>query len=179
MAARWVLRVNRRNHNHPTDPLKSVGLGMGLYSFRTLCHTCTSFGQPLSLNIPILTYWSHSVHQKLSVKDVNLKKQSVLVCNNVAIWLFLVRFIPVHSSVWYTIPLPLLQANTELTLLPLTSTGKVWKVNLNCKQCRILGITVNGQHVANYSYADATLRITPLESKKWVIAFVVFRLLLQ
>ena len=66
-----------------------------------------------------------------------------------------------------SVPL-LVQANTELTVLPLTSTGKVWKVNLNCKQCRILGITVNGQHVANYSYADATLRITPLESKKCV-----------
>ena len=66
-----------------------------------------------------------------------------------------------------SVPL-LVQANTELTVLPLTSTGKVWKFYLNCKQCRILGITVNGQHVANYSYADATLRVTPLESKKCV-----------
>ncbi len=70
-----------------------------------------------------------------------------------------------------SVPL-LVQANTELRVLPLTSTGKLWKVNLNCKQCRILGITVNGQHVANYSYADATLRVTPLESKKCVCACV-------
>ena len=100
---------------------------------------------------------------------MNLKKQFVLVSTIAALWFFLVC--DCYSLKVISVPL-LVQANTELTVLPLTSTGKVWKVNLNCKQCRILGITVNGQHVANYSYADATLRVTPLESKKCVCVCV-------
>ena len=54
---------------------------------------------------------------------------------------------------------------TELTLTPVTSTGKLWKLHLNCKQCRILRITVNSVK-ANYSYMDPTLMFCPPDSKK-------------
>ena len=60
------------------------------------------------------------------------------------------------------------QGTTELTLQPLSGTGKVWKINLNCKQCRVLHISVNEAHTASFSYADATLRVTPADSKKYV-----------
>ena len=60
------------------------------------------------------------------------------------------------------------QGTTELTLQPLSGTGKVWKINLNCKQCRVLHISVNDVHTASFSYADATLRVTPVDSKKYV-----------
>jgi transcription initiation factor TFIID subunit 2 len=55
---------------------------------------------------------------------------------------------------------------TELTLQPLSGTGKIWKLNLNCKQCRVLHITVNDIFPASFSYADATLRITSVDSKR-------------
>jgi transcription initiation factor TFIID subunit 2 len=56
--------------------------------------------------------------------------------------------------------------STELTVLPLTNTGKLWRLPLNCKQCRILRVTVNGSHKANNSYVDPTLSICPPETKK-------------
>ena len=62
--------------------------------------------------------------------------------------------------------LNILQGNTELTVLPLTPTGKLWRLYLNCKQCRILRVLVNGKLSANYSYVDPTLSICPPDTKK-------------
>ena len=59
------------------------------------------------------------------------------------------------------------QGSTELSVLPLTSTGKLWKVPLNCKQCRILRVIVENQYSAKYSYVDPLLSVTPQETKKW------------
>ena len=58
------------------------------------------------------------------------------------------------------------QGSTELTLLPLTSSGKLWKVTLNCKQSRILRVTVENQYSAKYSYVDPLLSVCPPETKK-------------
>ena len=59
-----------------------------------------------------------------------------------------------------------MQGSCDFTILPLTGTGKLWKLCLNCKQCRILRITVNDALKANYSYMDPTLCICPQDSKK-------------
>lgn len=61
-----------------------------------------------------------------------------------------------------------LQGYTELTVLPLTNTGKLWRLPLNCccRQCRILRVTVNSSHNANYSYSDPALCICPPDTKK-------------
>lgn len=62
---------------------------------------------------------------------------------------------------------------TELSVLPLTSTGRLWRLTLNCKQCRILHVTVNGVHSANFSYADPLLSVCPPDSKKRSLEFFV------
>ena len=61
----------------------------------------------------------------------------------------------------------LMQGSTQLTVLPLTATGKLWRLYLNCKQCRILSVMVNGTLNANFSYVDPTLSICPPDTKKW------------
>ena len=61
------------------------------------------------------------------------------------------------------------QGTTELEVLPLTGTGKLSKVSLNCKQSRIIQVTVETQYSAKYSYVDPLLSVCPPETKKWVI----------
>lgn len=59
-----------------------------------------------------------------------------------------------------------LQGWTELTVEPQTSSGRLLRVSLNCKQCRILKVSVNGVRAQNYSYIDPMLSICPQESEK-------------
>eukprot|EP00731_Ephydatia_muelleri_P018688 Em0011g728a len=55
--------------------------------------------------------------------------------------------------------------STELTILPLVA--KLTKLSLNCKQCRILSITIDGIYSnVDYSYVDPTLAVCAPESKK-------------
>ena len=142
------------------------------YFSDTVCTLFACYWAPLLQVLDTCSFIVSADHMYMQfIKDWALRMwtSKSSLCWSV-LWFFLVY--ACYSLKVISVPL-LVQANTELTVLPLTSTGKVWKVNLNCKQCRILGITVNGQHVANYSYADATLRITPLESKKCVCVLCV------
>lgn len=55
--------------------------------------------------------------------------------------------------------------STELTILPLVT--RLTKLTLNCKQCRILSITIDGAYSnVDYSYVDPTLAVCAPESKK-------------
>ena len=81
------------------------------------------------------------LHQSLTISDINFKKQTIFVshlpsardCLVVCTYEFAV-FMKVMMGKSILTP----QGCTELTVLPLTNTGKMWRLPLNCKQCRIL-----------------------------------------
>lgn len=55
---------------------------------------------------------------------------------------------------------------TELTIEPTTPNNKIWKLPLNCKQCRILSVTINSTRKGDFTYVDPTLCICPPDTKK-------------
>ncbi|XP_019854461.1 PREDICTED: transcription initiation factor TFIID subunit 2-like [Amphimedon queenslandica] len=59
-----------------------------------------------------------------------------------------------------------IRGSTELTVLPTTATNKLYKLPLNCKQCRILKVTINESRKGNFTYVDPTLSICPPDTKK-------------
>lgn len=125
------------------------------------------------------------IHQSLTISDVNFRKQTIIVSLNIVGHIYTWR--PGWGgggwgvlSVWRwgrdtgggvskgATSISSLQGYTELTVLPLTNTGKLWRLPLNCcgRQCRILRVTVNSSHNANYSYSDPALCICPPDTKK-------------
>lgn len=112
------------------------------------------------------------------------------------------KYVHMYTLYWTSLYCSLSQGCTELTIIPLTPNGKIWKLPLNCKQCRIF-LTVarmwNLLHVhvysciipapwlqqysgilritvngrkANFTYVDPTLCICPPDTKKWVTVHV-------